>query len=255
MSAHAPNDKANRHALQYRGEIRSYSSKDIMNQLAAAQQAGAQHSASGTSPQIAAGQPSPGSREGGPQPTLASPKPNDPRADNFHALQYKGSVKKFTSSSILDQFSRAAAGENIPSSQVEAPAPEPEPGTAFGELISLDDPPAPLPEPSTVAPTTPAVTAAGVAPDLAGLAVETSKQGAADDPWADFTKLDLQGSSVVVSTAAQDPAYALNFNTAAAGAVSSSQHQSQAQGHVGDQPPTVPPPPPPSAPVLPPPPR
>lgn len=99
---------APRHALQYRGPVKSFSSKDILAQLAAAQQQSQQAQDSA----LTAAQPMP--RHGGtacgaphaagagckPAVAVAQPKPADPKADNFHALQYKGAVKKFTSGAV-----------------------------------------------------------------------------------------------------------------------------------------------------------
>jgi len=118
---------APRHALQYRGPVKSFSSKDILAQLAAAQQQSQQAQDSA----LTAAQPMP--RHGGtacgaphaagagckPAVAVAQPKPADPKADNFHALQYKGAVKKFTSGAILNDFTRATQGEEVTPTRAE----------------------------------------------------------------------------------------------------------------------------------------
>lgn len=90
----AEQDPGSRHALQYKGQVKSFSSKDILAQLAAAQTQSATHSEARTAapPSQSAAPPVPVS--------VATPPKGDAKATNFHALQYTGQVKKFTSSSV-----------------------------------------------------------------------------------------------------------------------------------------------------------
>ncbi|KAJ1631447.1 hypothetical protein T492DRAFT_995404 [Pavlovales sp. CCMP2436] len=71
-----------------------------------------------------------------PPPPVVQSRPTNPKAGNFHALQYTGQVKKFTSGSIMQDFTRAAQGGEV---RPESAAPrEPEP-SLVAEVESLID--------------------------------------------------------------------------------------------------------------------
>lgn len=192
-----------RHALQFKGEVKSFSSKDILARLAAAQQRSVEQAAtpSAAPPSHPARQPARSAEAHGleeqrkGQVVVAQPAAADPKAGNFHALQYKGQVKKFTSGAvragsvrirprpllcldrmlnavrscdrcsraaaqILNDFTRAAQGEQI-LPQRSAPSPPP------------------AEQPSLVADVAPLI-------DFEQLAVSPQKAGAVQDDWADF---------------------------------------------------------------------
>lgn len=97
----------NRHALQFKGDVKSFSSQDILSRLEEAQRQAATLSGARTAPPDP---PPPGA--GGPADAspskplpkakgvpVAMPKLSD-RPENFHALQFKGDVKKFSSTDV-----------------------------------------------------------------------------------------------------------------------------------------------------------
>lgn len=185
-----------RHALQFRGQVKSFSSKDILAQLAAAQQPTSFQPAAAPPGPASAGRPFEQRHAAEPrsQAAFSQPTSADPKAGNFHALQYKGSVKKFTSDAVRPRcpaclarrppgcakcaLTGAALARPAPPSHRAAQVLHDFTRAAQGAEILPEAAPLPAAEPSLVA-------------DLAPLidfeqAAALPPQTAARDDWADF---------------------------------------------------------------------